>query len=91
MAGRYRSQGLAPDPGAYEAQPLPGTLKLVDVRKVGNLLWLYHLSDRPVFINTDEDTSEVYYCDHEDPAKDFDDLERLFSSNIGNHLSDIVP
>lgn len=42
------------------------------------------------FINTEEETSDVYYCDHEDPAKDFDDGDRLFSSDIGSHLSDIV-
>ena len=42
------------------------------------------------FINTEEITSEVYYCDHEDSPADFADRKRLYSSDIGNHVSDQV-
>lgn len=58
LAGQNRSQGNSSDPGAYEAQPPPGTLEIVDITRHPSALRLYFVSDRPVDVQISSDLED---------------------------------
>lgn len=51
-AGAMRSLGFAPDPGAFEAQPPPGTPEIIGTDFDGVTFKVFFVSDRPVTIHS---------------------------------------
>ncbi|WP_435893188.1 right-handed parallel beta-helix repeat-containing protein [Oceaniferula spumae] len=56
--GKLRSLGYAPDPGAFEARPAPGTKKIIDIEYTGSQIRLYFLTDAPVDIHRSDDLQD---------------------------------